>query len=388
MKTKRILAIGAVALGLALGQSNVIKIASVSPLSGPQAAGGDAAKQGAQLAVEQAQERFKGMGFDLQFAPQDDQATPDVGVAVAKRLINDADVLGVMGHVNSGVTIPASVVYKEVDLLAVCPTCTNPVVTDRGLTNMNRVCGRDDVQGPAGAEYAVKTLKKSRIVVIHDKTAYGQGIADQFQIRAKALGADVVSYVGTEEASNFQPLIIQIRALKPDLVYYGGVYDKGAVFLKQLRERGVTATFMGADGLDSPDLIRVAGKAAVGVVYTSTSGPVTAFKRSKEFSDAYNKRFSRLPEGNSVYGYDAALAVIGSIEAAIKANGGKKPSREQVSAAARTLKLEGITGPISFNAQGDRSTSTYFIIYMSKADYQTGPIIQKSIQVAPPTKAP
>jgi branched-chain amino acid transport system substrate-binding protein len=386
MKTKHVLAIGAVALGLALGQSNVIKIASVTPLSGPQAAGGEAAKSGAQLAVEQAQERFKAMGFDLQFSPNDDQAIPDVGVAVAKRLINDAEVLGVVGHVNSGVTIPASEVYKEVNLLTVSPTASNPKVTDRGLANVNRVCGRDDVQGPAGAEYAVKSLKKGRIVVVHDKTAYGQGVADQFQARAKALGADVVSYVGTEEASNFQPLIIQIRALRPDLIYYGGVYDKGAVFLKQLRERGVTTTFMGADGLDNADLIRIAGKAAVGVFYTAIGGPVTYFKETKDFSEAFSKRFGNLPDGTALLGYEAALAVVGAIEAAAKANGGKKPSRDQITAAARKLKLKGLTGEISFNENGDRTTSNYFVLFMSKPDYQSGPVIQKVLKVAP--KAP
>jgi branched-chain amino acid transport system substrate-binding protein len=309
-----------------------------------------------------------------------------VGVAVAKRLINDDDILGVAGHVNSGVTIPASEVYKEVNLLTVSPTASNPKVTDRGLPNMNRVCGRDDVQGPAGAEYAVKTLKKSRLVVIHDKTAYGQGVAEQFQIRAKALGAEILSYVGTEEGNNFQPLIIQIRALKPDLIYYGGIYDKGGVFLKQLRERGVTTTFMGADGLDNADLIRIAGKAAVGVVYTAIGGPVSYFKDTKDFSEAFNKRFNRAADGTALLGYEAGLAVVGAIEAAIKANGGKKPSRTQVTEAARKLKIKGPSGEISFNENGDRSFSNYFVLYMSKADYVTGPVIQKVLRVAP--KAP
>ncbi|MER3482045.1 MAG: branched chain amino acid ABC transporter substrate-binding protein, partial [Meiothermus sp.] len=144
MKKLAILATGVLALGLASAQT-VIKIASVSPLSGPQSSLGESIKLGAQLAIEEAQPRFKQMGFDLQFAPQDDQATPDVGVAVARRIVNDADLLGVVGHLNSGVAIPSSEVYKDTNLVMVSPANTNPRVTDRGYLSVNRVCGRDDV---------------------------------------------------------------------------------------------------------------------------------------------------------------------------------------------------------------------------------------------------
>ncbi|MCL5965157.1 MAG: branched-chain amino acid ABC transporter substrate-binding protein, partial [Deinococcus sp.] len=212
MRKTLLVVIGMLALGIASAQSNVIKIATVSPLSGGQAVLGEAIKLGAQLAIEEAQAKFKAMGFDLQLTPQDDQATPDVGVAVAKRIVNDPDLLGVVGHLNSGVAIPSSEVYKETNLAMVSPANTNPRVTDRGYLNVNRICGRDDVQGPVGADYAVKTLKKKRLFVIHDKTAYGQGLAEAFAARAKELGSSVVAFVGTEEASNFQPLILQMRS--------------------------------------------------------------------------------------------------------------------------------------------------------------------------------
>lgn len=383
MKKYGLVALGMLALGLASAQ-NVIKIASVSPLSGGQAGQGESIKLGAQLAIEEAQAKFKAMGFDLQIAPQDDQATPDVGVAVAKRLINDADVLGVVGHLNSGVAIPSSEVYKEVNLAMVSPANTNPRITDRGLANVNRVCGRDDIQGPVGAEYAIKTLKKARLFVLHDKTAYGQGLADAFKSRAEELGATVVSFVGTEEGSNFQPLIIQMRAQRPDLVYYGGIYDKGAVLLKQMRERGITATFMGGDGLDGADLVRIAGKSVIGTLYTTTAGPVSTLPKAANFAKAYKAKFGKDVESYGVYANDAANILLIAIENAIKANGGKKPTRDQVTAEVRKVKLSGLTGDIAFDSKGDRTLSDYYVIYMKEADYQKGQQIQKIIKFAPP----
>lgn len=384
MRKTLLVVIGMLALGIASAQSNVIKIATVSPLSGGQAVLGEAIKLGAQLAIEEAQAKFKAMGFDLQLTPQDDQATPDVGVAVAKRIVNDPDLLGVVGHLNSGVAIPSSEVYKETNLAMVSPANTNPRVTDRGYLNVNRICGRDDVQGPVGADYAVKTLKKKRLFVIHDKTAYGQGLAEAFAARAKELGSSVVAFVGTEEASNFQPLILQMRALKPDLVYYGGIYDKGGVLLKQMRERGVVATFMGGDGLDSSDFVRIAGKAAIGSLYTSTAGPADLFPKAAAFAKNYKAKFGKNVESYSIYAYDAANVLLTALEAAIKANGGKKPTREAVSKAVREVKMDGLTGRIEFDNKGDRTLSDYYVFYM-KTDSYPG-VVQKVIQFAPPKR--
>ena len=193
MRKIGLLVAGVAALGMALGQANVIKIATQSPLSGPQAALGEQIKLGAELAVEEAKARFKALGFDLVLVPYDDQANPDVGVANANRIINDPDILGVVGHLNSGVAIPSSEVYARVGLVMVSPANTNPRVTDRKLPNVNRICGRDDVQGPVGAQYAFNNLKVKNVFIIHDKTAYGQGLAEEFRKRFEALGGKVVA---------------------------------------------------------------------------------------------------------------------------------------------------------------------------------------------------
>src|SRR5881397_4066717 len=223
-----------------------IKIATQSPLSGGQAALGEGIKLGAQLAVEKFKGTLEKQGFKVELVPFDDQAKPDVGVANAKNIIADKDILTVIGHLNSGVAIPSSEVYKEVSLAMISPANTNPVVTDRGYPNVNRVCGRDDVQGVVGSEFA-KSLNAKTVYVIHDKTPYGQGVAEFFRDDAKKKGLNVLGFEGTEEKSNFDPIITPIRARNPDIIYFGGIYDQGAPFFKQAREKGVKSKFMGPD---------------------------------------------------------------------------------------------------------------------------------------------
>src|SRR5688572_18697683 len=150
-----------------------IKIATQSPLSGGQAALGEGIKLGTQLAVEKFKGNLEKAGFKVDLVPFDDQAKPDVGVANAKNIIADKDILGVIGHLNSGVAIPSSEVYKDVSLTMISPANTNEKITDRGYPNVNRVCGRDDVQGAVGAEFAAGTLKPKTVYVVHDKTTYG-----------------------------------------------------------------------------------------------------------------------------------------------------------------------------------------------------------------------
>src|SRR5690349_14097860 len=181
-------------------QGKTIKIATQSPLSGGQAALGEGIKLGTQLAVEKFKGNLEKAGFKVELVPYDDQAKPDVGVANAKNIIADKDIMAVIGHLNSGVAIPSSEVYKETGVAMISPANTNPTVTDRNLPNVNRVCGRDDVQGVVGSEFAKGQSVKS-VYVIHDKTAYGQGIADFFKADAEKKGIKVVGFEGTEEKS-------------------------------------------------------------------------------------------------------------------------------------------------------------------------------------------
>src|SRR5437762_3448219 len=176
----------------AQGSKGTIKIAAQSPLSGGQAALGEGIKLGAQLAIEKFKGALEKQGFKVELVPFDDQAKPDVGVANAKNIIADKDILAIIGHLNSGVAIPSSEVYKEVSLAMISPANTNPVVTDRGYPNVNRVCGRDDVQGVVGSEFASATMKAKSVYIIHDKTPYGQGVAEFFKADAEKKGIKVL----------------------------------------------------------------------------------------------------------------------------------------------------------------------------------------------------
>src|SRR5712692_8610205 len=247
----------------AQGSKGTIKIATQSPLSGGQAALGEGIKLGTQLAVEKLKGNLEKMGYKVELVPFDDQAKPDVGVANAKNIIADKDIMAVIGHLNSGVAIPSSEVYKEVGVVMISPANTNPVVTDRNYPNVNRVCGRDDVQGVVGSEYA-HSLKVKSAAIVHDKTQYGQSIAEFFKADAEKKGIKVVAFEGTEEKSNFDAILTPIKAKNPDIIYFGGIYDQGAPFFKQAREKGIKSKFMGPDGMDSSDLTKIAGKSVVG----------------------------------------------------------------------------------------------------------------------------
>ncbi len=343
-----------------------IKIATQSPLSGGQAALGEGMKLGTQLAMEKFKGNLEKMGYKIELVPYDDQAKPDVGVANAKNIIADQDILVVIGHLNSGVAIPASEVYKEVNLAMVSPANTNPTITDRGYSNIYRVCGRDDVQGVVGAEFAQGTLKAKSVYIVHDKTAYGQGVAEFFKADAEKKGIKVLGFEGTEEKSNFDPIVTPIRAKNPDLLYFGGIYDQAAPFFKQAREKGVKARFMGPDGMDSSDLTKIAGKAVVGMYYTSVAGPVTVYPQAKQFAQEFKKKFGKNPEPFSAQAYDSTAIALKALEAAAK--GGKKLSREDVSTAVRKVKHTGITGTIEFDEKGDPKKALYFILQVASDD--------------------
>ena len=360
-----------------------IKIATQSPLSGGQAALGEGIKLGAQLAVEKFKGNLEKMGYKVDLVPFDDQAKPDVGVANAKNIIADKEIMAVIGHLNSGVAIPSSEVYKEVNVVMISPANTNPVVTDRGYPNVNRVCGRDDVQGVVGAEFAHGTLKVKSVYIIHDKTQYGQSIAEFFKADSEKKGVKVLGFEGTEEKSNFDPILTPIKAKNPDLIYFGGIYDQGAPFFKQAREKGIKAKLMGPDGMDSSDLTKIAGKAVVGMNYTSAAGPASALPKAKAFVDEFKKKFGKNPEPYAAEAYDAATIAIKAIEEAAKKG---KVTREDVATAVRHTKLSGITGDIAFDSKGDRLKAQYFVLTVVSDDpgkWGDNKIV-KQLTIAPP----
>lgn len=353
------------------GKAQVIKIATQSPLSGGSATIGEAIKLGAQLALDENAAKFKELGFELQLVPYDDQADPKKGVANAQLIGSDQAILGVVGHYNSGVAIPSSEIYEKYSLPMVSPANTATDVTDRKLKTVNRIVARDDFQGPAGAEFAVKTLGAKKIFIIQDKTAYGTGLAEAFKGAAEKLSAEIQGFEGiTIGEKDFNGVINQVIAKKPDLVYFGGMYTEGGLLIKQAREKGYNGPVMGGDGMDSSTLVEIAGNSILNTYLTSAAGVTTATEEGKKFAEKYQSQFGKGIESYSAYGYDAMSVLLKGLGEAITANNNALPTREQVRDAVRNVTdYEGVVTKVSFDDIGDNEFAKIFIYKFEEPKY-------------------
>ena len=394
--TKRVLVVlslfiaaGVAFSGPGFAAEKIIKIATQSPLSGDQSVIGVDIKRGAEMAMEELGGPLTKMGFKLELAPFDDMANPDTGVANAKRIVSDPAILGVVGHYNSGVQIPSSEVYHTSGLTNVSPANTNPKVTTRGYLEVNRIVGRDDVQGVVGAEFAKSHNVKS-VFIVHDKTAYGQGIAEFFKQKAQELGMKIVGFEGTEEKANFDPLLSPIMAGNPDLVYFGGMYPQASVLFKQARERGYMGMFLSDDGFDSSDAVKIGGKTleeGAGTFYSTVSGPASAYPGTEKFIKTFKEKYHADPQPFAAQSFDCMGITLKAIEAAVKADHGKLPTRAEVAKAVRATKdYHGITGDITFNSIGDPTVAKYFVMKVASDDpakWSSNPVV-KTLDIAPP----
>jgi branched-chain amino acid transport system substrate-binding protein len=374
--------------GAAAG-GGTIKIATQSPLSGGQSSIGVDIKNGAELAIAQLAGPLTEMGFKVELAAYDDQANPDQGVANAKQIVADPAVLCVVGHYNSGVQIPSSEEYHTAGLANVSPANTNPRVTDRGYLEVNRIVGRDDIQGSVGAQFA-KSKGATSAYVLHDKTAYGQGIAEFFKREAETQGIQVLGFEGTEEKANFDALLTPILSAKPDVVYFGGMFDQIAVFIKQARQKGYEGMFLSDDGFDSNEAAVIAGEALTqggGTFYSTVAGPAKLYPGTAKFQTDFKAKYNADPKPFAAQGYDSMGICLQAIANAAKANGNKVPTRQAVAEAVRALKdYAGITGTINFNAKGDMLQAQYFIIQVVSPDaakWNDNSIVQ-TLTFAPP----
>ena len=366
-----------------------IKIATQSPLSGDQSVIGVDIKRGAELALEQLSGPLEAMGIKPNLAPFDDQANPDAGVANAKRIVSDPAILAIVGHYNSGVQIPSSEVYHSSGLVNISPANTNPKVTTRGYLEVNRIVGRDDVQGVVGADFA-KSKGAKTVFVVHDKTAYGQGIAEFFKQKATENGMKVLGFEGTEEKANFDALLSPVVAGNPDLVYFGGMAFQAAVLFKQARERGYEGMFLSDDGFDSSDAAKIGGGTLIaggGTYYSTVSGPASVYPGTAKFLKDFQAKYNATPQPFAAQAYDCMAISLKAIENAAKAHGNKVPTRKAVAEAVRSLKdFKGITGTFTFNKIGDPEKAQYFVIQVESADpskWSENKIV-KTLEIAPP----
>lgn len=352
-------------------KERVIKIATQTPLSGGSASIGKSMKLGAQLALEEQVAKFKELGFRLELTPYDDQGDPKIGVANAQLLIADSTILGVVGHFNSGVTIPASEIYENYTVAMVTPGSTATKVTDRKYKSVNRIIARDDFQGPAGAEFTITNLQAKSIFLVHDKTEYGQGIANSFKEKAEKLGAEIIGYEGINVGEiDFTGLLDKVITENPDVIYFGGVYAEGGLLIKQARAKGITVPIVGGDGMDSRTLVEIAGDSIKNVYITSVAADTRKTDKGKIFAQKYKEKFSENIDAYSAYGYDSMGIILKAIEGLIRKDGDNIPTREQVRDAVRsTRNYKGVVSNVSFNEVGDNKQAGVYIYQFNETLY-------------------
>jgi branched-chain amino acid transport system substrate-binding protein len=326
-----------------------IKIGHAGPLTGGIAHLGKDNENGARLAIEEAnaaKTKIDGKEVKFTLVAEDDQADPKVGATVAQKMV-DAKVVGVVGHLNSGVTIPASAIYNQAGVPMITGSATNPKLTEQGFKNVFRVVARDDQQGPAVASYLATNNQPKVVAVIDDATAYGEGIANEVEKALKAANINVLPREkGTDKTTDWKAILTKLRGRNPDAVFYGGMDATGGPLLKQGRELGIKAVFSFGDGACTDKMKELAGDAADGLLCSQAGIPPQA--ADKKFLDAYKKKFNVDPILYSPFTYDATNLLI---EAMKKANSSdpKKYLPEL-----QKLSFTGASGPISFDDKGDR----------------------------------
>ncbi len=359
--------------------SKTLTIGVVAPLSGDLSAVGNGIKNGVDLAIKQANEKKTVKGYTLTVDAQDDTAKADVGATVAAKLVAESGVVGVVGPLNSSVAKSVAPVMAQANLVVISPSNSNVDLTGRGalLTGGTqvrpyksyfRVVASDDIQGPFAAQFAVKTVMAKTIAIVHDKKAYGQGLAEAFAKEAKKDGATVLKTETINPGDkDFSATITKLKAEKPNFLFYGGEYPEASLLTKQLKSAGLKIPLMGGDGVQADDYIKIAGAAAEGDYATALGAPTDSLASAKQFVTDYAAAKYADPIGPyGAYAYDAANVIIAAL-ATSTASGSKSGQalRDDVTKGVQDANYDGITGKITFDAFGD-TTVKVLTVYQVK----------------------
>jgi branched-chain amino acid transport system substrate-binding protein len=303
-----------------------------------------------QLAVEDANAQgveIGGRKVKLELVAEDDEANPTKAATVAQKLV-DAKIAAVVGHFNSGASIPASKVYSDAGIPQISPGSTNPKYTQQGFKTTFRVVAHDDQQGPTIARFAAQNLKAKKVAVIDDSTAYGQGLADAFEKTAKELGATVVAREHTtDKDTDFKAILTRIKGRAPDLIMFGGIDPQAGPMVKQMGELGIKAKFIGGDGMQTPNFIKLAGPAAEGAMASVPGLPKEKMPGGAAFLQKYKAKFNQDVELFAPMGYDAVMVLVDSMKRA-----GSSDPAKFLPEIGKT-NYQGVIGPIAFDEKGD-----------------------------------
>ncbi|MBI3715346.1 MAG: branched-chain amino acid ABC transporter substrate-binding protein [Betaproteobacteria bacterium] len=328
-----------------------VKIAHAGPLTVKTPHLGKDDENGVALALADATAmklKLDGKTVKFEMMSEDDQGDPKVGTTVAQKLI-DAKVVAVIGHLNSGVSIPASELYTKAGIPMVSGSATNPVLTERGLKGVFRTVGRDDQQGPALGAYIAGELKAKKVALIDDKTAYGEGLRSEVEKRLKADNVAIIDKETTTDTdTDFKAVLTKIKAKNPDVIFHGGMDQTGGPMIKQARELGIKAIFVFGDGACTAEMGKMAGAAAEGLVCSQAGLPSEA--ASPGFIKAFNAKYGEIKQYAPTY-YDATMAVI----EAMKKVGSADPAK--FGPEIYNVSFSGVTGKLEFDTKGDRKNA-------------------------------
>ncbi len=332
------------------GDALVVKIGAAAPLTGAQAHIGKDNENGTRMAIEDANARgimIGGRKAHFELLSEDDQTDPKAATIVAQKLV-DARVNGVIGHLNSGTTIPAARIYNDNGIAQISPSATAVAYTAQGYKTAFRVMANDAQQGRVLGEFAAKNLQARNIAVIDDRTAYGQGIADEFIKAAEASGAQIVAHEYTsDKAMDFTAVLTSIKGKKPDLLFYAGMDPQGVPLVKQLKSLGLNAKFMMGDGGYTPKMIELAGAAAEGMYASLPGVPLDQMPGGREFAKRYEAQFKQPIQLYAPYCYDAVNVMISAMQKA-----GSVESAKYLQELAK-ISHDGVTAKIMFDEKGD-----------------------------------
>ena len=327
-----------------------VRIGVAAPLTGPQGHLGKDVENGARLAIDEANAAnivVGGNRLRFELVAEDDEASGTKATVVAQSFV-DRKVVAVIGHMNSGASIPASKIYSDAGIPQVSPSATAITYTAQGFRTTFRVIANDSQQGRVLGEYAVRQLGAKRVAIIDDRTAYGQGLADEVERAVKAAGGQIVGReYTTDKATDFRSILTSLRARKPDLVFFGGMDAQFGPMVEQARTLRLQAQLLGGDGVQSAQFIKLAGAAADGVVASSPGLPLDKMPGGAAFADKFKAKFNTDIQIYAPFAYDAAWAVI----EAIKAAGSSEPAR--ILEALGKREHRGVTGAIAFDEKGD-----------------------------------
>jgi branched-chain amino acid transport system substrate-binding protein len=350
------------AVALAGSASADVRFGMAGPITGPSAATGAQMKNGVDQAAADINKAGGILGQKIVVEYGDDVSDPKQGVSVANKFAADG-VKFVIGDYNSGVTIPSSEVYQENGILEITPASTNPTVTERKMWNIFRVCGRDDQQGKVAGAYILKHFKGKKIAIVHDKTTYGKGLADETLKAMKAGGMKEVLYEGINTGEkDYSALVSKIKQSGADLVYFGGLYTEGGLIVRQMRDQGVKAPLMGGDGITADEFAAVGGPGVEGTLMTYGPDPRNKPEAKKVVEEFRHRAQPFEPEAYTLYSY-AAVQIIKQAAEAAKSLDPKKVAEKMHSG----MKFKTVLGDISYDKKGD-ITKLDYVMYIWKKD--------------------